>query len=119
MALIGGGVGITPVRALLEEMDGDIAVVYRVISEDDVIFGEELQALASRKGAALHVVAGDHRTDAGRDLLSPAHLQELVPDIAERDVYVCGPPAMADAVRGSALAARVPARNLHTERFAL
>ena len=67
VALIGGGVGITPVRALLEEMDGDIAVVYRVISEDDVIFGEELQALAARKGAALHVVAGDHRTDAGRE----------------------------------------------------
>jgi predicted ferric reductase len=119
VALIGGGVGIPPVRALLEEMDGDIAVVYRVISDDDVIFGDELQELAERKGAALHVVAGDHRSDEGRGLLSAAHLQELVPDIAERDVYVCGPPAMADAVRGSALAAHVPARNLHTERFAL
>jgi predicted ferric reductase len=119
VALIGGGVGITPVRALLEEMDGDIAVVYRVVGADDVIFGDELEELAGRKGAALHVVAGDHRTDEGRGLLSAAHLQELVPDIAERDVYVCGPPAMADAVRDSALAARVPSRNLHTERFAL
>jgi predicted ferric reductase len=119
VALIGGGVGITPVRALLEEMHGDVAVVYRVVTGDDVIFGEELRELAARNGAALHVVAGDHRTDEGRGLLSAAHLQELVPDIAEREVYVCGPPAMADAVRASALEAKVPSHYLHTERFAL
>ena len=34
-------------------------------------------------------------------LLSPEHLQQLVPDIAERDVYVCGPPAMTAATRAS------------------
>ena len=65
------------------------------------------------------MVAGDHRTDEGRGLLSTAHLLALIPDIAEREVYVCGPPAMADAVRASALGADVPARYLHTERFAL
>jgi predicted ferric reductase len=119
VALIGGGVGITPVRALLEQMDCDVTVVYRVISDDDVIFGEELQELEARKGAALHVVAGDHRTGEGRGLLSAAHLLELIPDIAEREVYVCGPPAMAEAVRSSALEAHVPSRYLHTERFAL
>jgi len=119
VALIGGGIGITPVRSLLEEMHGDIAVVYRVISDDDVILGEELHELATRRGAALHIVSGDHRTDEGRGLLSAAHLQELVPDLAEREVYVCGPPAMAEAVRASALEANVPSRYLHTERFAL
>ena len=119
VALIGGGIGITPIRSLLEEMDGDLAVVYRVISHDDVIFGEELRELAERKGAAVHVVAGDHLSPQGRDLLSPAHLQALVPDIAEREVYVCGPPAMADATRRSVRKANVPSRHIHTERFAL
>lgn len=119
VALIGGGIGIAPIRSLLEEMDGDLVIVYRVISHDDVIFGEEIRELAARKGAALHVVAGDHLSTEGRRLLTPTHLQVLVPDIAEREVYVCGPPAMADAARKSVLEARVPSRYVHTERFAL
>ncbi len=40
---------------------------------------------------ALYVV-GDHAAPGGELLLSPDHLHELVPDVAERDVYVCGPP---------------------------
>ena len=90
-----------------------------MISDDDVIFGDELRELAGRKGAALHIVTGDHRSDEGSRLLSPAHLQELVPDLAEREVYVCGPPAMADAARKSVRRAHVPSRYIHTERFAL
>jgi ferredoxin-NADP reductase len=94
-------------------------VVYRVLQEDDVIFGDELRALAARSGAVVHVVAGDHATPEGAHLLSPAYLRELVPDIGEREVYVCGPPAMADATRKSVRRAHVPSRFIHTERFAL
>jgi predicted ferric reductase len=119
VAMIAGGVGITPVRALLEEMPGgpgDIAVVYRVARDDDVILRSELDALAARRGAALHYVVGDHRD---RDPLSPEHLRALVPDIAERDVYLCGPPAMIDAIHASLRAAGVARRQIVTERFEL
>ena len=54
-----------------------------------------------------------------RDLLSPAHLEELVPDIADRDVYVCGPPGLVDRIVPSLREVAVPARQLHVERFAL
>ena len=100
-------------------MDGDLTIVYRVISESDVIFGDELSELAERKGAVVHVVAGDHTTPEGGALLSSDHLKALVPDIAEREVYVCGPPGMADAARRSVRGASVPSRYIHTERFAL
>jgi predicted ferric reductase len=121
VALIAGGVGITPIRALLEDMPGDpgdIAVVYRALRPEDVILRAELDELARRRGAELHYVVGDHR-DGGAELLSPEHLQQLVPDIAARDVYVCGPPAMTEATRASLDRSGVSGRQIFTERFAL
>jgi len=98
---------------------GDIDVVYRVIDEGDAILRDELEALASARGARLAVVAGDHRDSANRELLSAEHLRALVADIDERDVYVCGPPAMADGVVANLRALGVPRRQIHLERFAL
>ena len=117
MALIAGGVGITPIRALLESMPGgprDITVVYRALSAEDVILRDELDELAGRRGVEVHYVVGSHETD----LLSPAYLQTLMPDIAARDVYVCGPPAMVDATRISLGRSGVARQHIRTERFA-
>jgi predicted ferric reductase len=111
--LVAGGIGITPIRALLDELEGDVRVLYRVVSEDDVIFREELA------GRPVEVVTGDHATEEGARLLSPEHLRELVPDLAERDVFVCGPPSMAQAIARNVRKAGVPRRHVHTERFAL
>jgi predicted ferric reductase len=119
VALIAGGIGITPIRALAEEMDGDVVVLYRVLGPEDVVFADELTMLERSHGISVHVVAGDHATPAGRSLLSPAHLLELVPDLKDREVYVCGPPAMTEAISRSVRRANVPSRFVHVERFAL
>jgi predicted ferric reductase len=113
--LIAGGIGITPIRALLEELPGDPVVVYRVVSEGEALFVDELERLAP----TLHVVAGDHRDERHAALLSPSHLQQLVPDLAERDVFVCGPPAFTDLTRRNLRAAGVRRRRIHAERFVL
>jgi predicted ferric reductase len=117
--LIAGGIGITPVRALLEEMDGDLVALYRVVSADDLVFSDELDRIAEERGAVVNYVVGDHATAEGRDLLSPRHLRELVPDIAERDVFICGPVAMIDSIVPNLRHANVPRGHLHVERFAL
>jgi predicted ferric reductase len=118
LLLVAGGIGITPVRALLESIDGDVVVLYRVVRDDDIVFRSELEQIARQRGIAVHYVVGDHNGD-GRDLLSPAHLRELVPDITDREVFLCGPPAMTDAITRNLRAADVPRRAVHTERFAL
>jgi predicted ferric reductase len=117
--LIAGGIGITPVRALLERMEGDVVVLYRVVSRDDIVFAAELDRIASSRGVRIEYVVGDHRSAEARELLSPAHLESLVPDLAERDVYACGPPGMIDRIVPSLREAGVPRRQLHVERFAL
>ena len=117
--LIAGGIGITPVRALLEQMDGDVVALYRVVSDSDIVFGPELEELARSRGIKINYVVGDHAGTQGRHLLSPAHLRELVPDIGERDVYICGPVAMIDYIVPNLRTANVSRNHLHVERFAL
>ncbi len=116
--LIAAGIGITPIRALLEEMTGDLTLIYRAVREDDLIFRHELNRLA-RRGIKVHYAIGDHRLPEHRHLLSAPHLRDLVPDIAERDVYLCGPSAMMRSVKRTLRRIGVPKAAIHTDEFAL
>ncbi|GAA4548392.1 ferric reductase-like transmembrane domain-containing protein [Streptomyces collinus] len=117
--LIAGGVGITPVRAMLEEQaTGDVVVLYRVRSEADAVLLNEVRDLVALRGGRLHLLTG--RTgEGGTPPFGPDSLHRLVPDITERDVYVCGPPAMTRAVLAGLRDLRVPARQVHAEKFNL
>jgi predicted ferric reductase len=121
VVLIAGGIGITPIRALVEDMppDLDSALIYRVVRAEDVVFRHELDALARERGVALSYVVGDHTGAEGAYRLSPEHLRDLVPDIADREAYVCGPPAMMRATEANLRRAGVPRASIHSERFAL
>jgi predicted ferric reductase len=115
--LIAGGIGVTAIRSLMEDLDGPVTVLYRVRTEADAVLLPEIQALASSHDAQIHVLAG--RTRGGPPPFAPEALTALVPDIAERDVYVCGPPAMTTAVLRSLRELKIPKRQVHAERFAL
>ncbi|WP_210588841.1 ferric reductase-like transmembrane domain-containing protein [Streptomyces sp. GESEQ-35] len=117
--LIAGGVGITPVRAMLEEeAPGDVIVLYRVRSEADAVLLNEVRHLVALRGGRLHLLTG--RTgESGTPPFDPGNLHRLVPDITERDVYVCGPPAMTSTVLAGLRDLRVPARQVHAEKFGL
>jgi predicted ferric reductase len=120
--LIAGGIGITPIRALLEDeqMTGDIVVLYRVRDEAEAVLLGELRNLASMRGAHLHLVTG--RTGAGAPPFEPFgadNLRRMVPDVTARDTYVCGPTPMAEAVLRGLSALNVPTRQVHAEIFRL
>ncbi|MFJ8107198.1 ferric reductase-like transmembrane domain-containing protein [Streptomyces sp. NPDC096132] len=120
--LIAGGVGITPVRAMLEEeTTADVVVLYRVRSEADAVLLDEVRHLVALRGGRLHLLTGrTGRTGEGdTPPFAPDNLHRLVPDITERDVYVCGPPAMTRAVLAGLRDLRVPARQVHAEKFGL
>jgi ferredoxin-NADP reductase len=124
VALIGAGVGVTPLRALAEELPyapGDAVLLHRY--RGTPLFQRELEQLARDRGLEVVGLPG-HRRAPGSwlgDGIGPAtDLQALthwVPDLAERDVYVCGPDPWADDVRRTALAAGLPADRFHVESF--
>ncbi|WP_046734188.1 ferredoxin reductase family protein [Streptomyces humi] len=113
--LIAGGVGVTPIRALLEDLEGHAVVIYRVGSDRDAVLYDELRDLAVAKGAELHLVTGPPVPDR----LAARELARLVPDIADRDVFLCGPPPMMNAVLRSLGDLGVPKPQIHFERFSL
>jgi ferredoxin-NADP reductase len=117
--MIAGGIGITPLRAMLESIAGkagDICFVYRASHDDDVVFRAELTEIAARGGAQLRFVTGSRR-ELGRDPLATEALRANVPDLAEREVYLCGPAGMTAAVIKSLRALGVTRRHIHHESF--
>ncbi|MFC1418017.1 ferredoxin reductase family protein [Streptacidiphilus cavernicola] len=128
--LIAGGAGITPIRALYETLPGhgaDVVLLYRASREQDLVLYRELAAIAARRGFGLHPLVGPRgdgggdgrggRDGQGRDPLGAEELRRVVPDLREREVFLCGPAGMADAARRGLLLAGVPARRIHTEAF--
>jgi predicted ferric reductase len=124
VAFLAAGVGITPLRALAEELDyapGDAVLLYRFTERP--LFERELGVLARERGLQVLWLPGRRRSPRswlGRGVGAADDLAALrwwVPDIAERDVYVCGPGEWAEQVRRTAEAAGVPPDRFHAESF--
>ncbi len=125
VALLGAGVGITPLRALAEGLDyapGEVAILQRYT--DEPLFVDELEHLARTRGLEVLRLPGRRRAEGS--WLGPhvgtvddlAALRFWVPDIAERDVYVCGPEAWTDLVLHTLQEAGVSPDLIHLETFA-
>jgi ferredoxin-NADP reductase len=94
-ALLAGGIGITAVRSLLEDMPkrSQPIVVWRLSSPSEAALESEVRQLVERLGGRLNLLVGTRDEHPLQDSLG------LIPDIANRDVYVCGPEAFVnDAV---------------------
>jgi predicted ferric reductase len=127
VTLLASGIGITPMRALMEEIEhrrDELTLIYRASTESEMVFRHEIDAIAARTGARVYYVLG--RRAPGRDTWLPqsaAHLsdsqalRELVPDIAQHDVFICGADGWMDAAQEAALGAGVPQEHVHLERF--
>ena len=121
---ITAGSGITPVMSMLRSLVAQerlphVTHIHYAPHAYDVIFGQELQALAAQHPRyKLHLI---YTREPGETAGQARHfsadtLGALCPDWRHRDTWACGPQGLLDAVEAHWHDAGL-ARQLHTERF--
>jgi predicted ferric reductase len=130
--MVAGGIGITPIRALIESLAAagrDIVLLYSVKTANDLVFASELRALTahchfilSRHAANTdnteNKQAGEGKFGYERGRIDLRMLTRLVPDVREREVFICGPQPMMKAVAGALGELQVRKSSIHYEQFA-
>ena len=119
VVLVAAGVGIAPIRALLEDCGPQQSpiVIVRVRKEDDLAHRMELERLVASRNGTLHVLVGRRQVFARNDPFAPEVLRAWIPDIARRHVFVCGSASLESAVMKGMRRAGVPTDHVHHERF--
>jgi predicted ferric reductase len=124
--MVAGGIGITPIRALIESLSAsgrDIVLLYSVKSADDLVFASELRTMI----AHCHFILSRHSNSAEegdthvgheRGRIDTRMLARLVPDVQDREVFICGPRPMMKAVAAALGELRVRESSIHYEQFA-
>jgi predicted ferric reductase len=117
VVLVGGGIGVTPVRALLDEFKNSLPIdfIYRATRTEDLALKAELDQIAADSGGTIkiHYLVGsrsDHPMDA-------AHLAALVPGVRQSDIYICGPKPLVWAVIQAAEELGISHDRVHHEEF--
>ena len=117
MLMISAGSGVTPILAMLRELDrrdrlDDVVHVHSARTADDMIFGSMLRELAGRRSGYRLVEV--HTAEHAR--LAPGDLDEHCPDWQERTTFLSGPRELMDAVEAHYESHDLSHRLL-TERF--
>lgn len=121
---IAGGVGITPIISLLRKMGreapgSDAVLLYFNRDDRSIIFERELRRLAYLSGVRVHFFTDkpSRRSDITHDQLSQILLKRYVRDVADRETFICAPPAMIDIAQTHLHGLGLDPERLHTESF--
>ncbi len=115
--LVAGGTGVTPMRALLEELSqggrlNDVHLVHFAPTRERAIFAADFEALSSaHSGFQYHLV----ETRNGGERLTRSLLESFMPGNTDAQMHVCGPASLANALK--AIAAERAGAEVHTEVF--
>jgi xylene monooxygenase electron transfer component len=126
LLFVAGGSGFAPVKALLNELEASglarpVTLLFGAREQRDLYGQEIVRQMAAEWPAsfAFHPVLSNEAAGTSWQGLRgyvTQHLDNLVPDLADHDVYMCGPPAMLDAIIAR-VEGKVPRERLHFDRF--
>ncbi|MBW4467747.1 MAG: FHA domain-containing protein [Pegethrix bostrychoides GSE-TBD4-15B] len=127
LLLLSAGSGITPMISMTQWLcdtasDLDVIFLHSARSPQDLIFRQQLEALAAQH-PNLKLAVTLTRSSHGQAWLgysghlSSAMLQSIAPDLQERWVYVCGPAAFMDAAKTLLAELKFPMQHYFAESF--
>jgi predicted ferric reductase len=118
--LVGGGVGVTPLRAIAETLDGsegDVIFLQRASDAAGLLMQDELVKMDDERKIIYIPVLGKRGKTPKEDPMYPGRLRQMIPDLDEREVFICGSPSMARSTIKNLRKAGIPWRRIHTELF--
>ena len=128
MLFIGAGSGITPILSMSRWIadtasNVDVKLLASFKSPPEIIFRKEFEMLSARNRGfqvAVTVTSGWHGSDfwtgfTGR--INHHMLNMFVPDLHERDVFLCGPEPFADSAKNTLRDLGYDMSRFHTESF--
>jgi len=125
LVFVAGGIGITPIRAMLGELASasdkrDLTLFYSAKSAGELVFKYELESLAKRLKLKMHYIVTDgSMPEAQSEMLTGIDIKHTLGKLAKTDFYVCGPPAMMQAIKQGLVAEGVLKTDIHYEQFSL
>lgn len=124
---ISAGSGVTPLMSMTRALvdvgeDRDVIFLHAARSPDDIIFRDELATMArrARKLRLATICESDAPLtswDGRRGRLTSTMLQEIAPDLVDREIFVCGPGPFMKATHDMLAALGHDPRRYHEESF--
>ncbi|MGS0685386.1 ferredoxin reductase family protein [Nakamurella sp. GG22] len=134
--LIAAGVGVTTMRGIAEAVLAEpaamghrgfrrpsVVVLHRIRSGADALFVREFGQLAAGGHLRGFSLVG-HRSEVSgwwggdRQVDPAAALTQLVPDLSDREIYLCGPGPWMTQVKQTLGELKIPSTSVHAEEFA-
>ena len=115
--LIAAGIGVTALRALLEDLPrgSQPVVILRASRPEDLVLGSEVRGLVKHAHGWYHELVGSREEVS----INGRTLRRLVPDLDRRDIYICGPEGFVTGVADLVRWLGIPDEAIHHEAFAL
>ncbi len=126
IAFISGGIGITPIRSMCKfasdmNLKLDIILLYANNSVKDIAFREDFERMQEDYNS-LHVThvlcEKDMEFSCVVGRINADIIKKEIPDFSDRSFFLCGPPSMVDAIKGTLTQGlKLAAERIVTENF--
>jgi len=124
LALIAGGIGITPFRSMIKylidaNIASDIVVLYVVSNPQEFAYVQELRDAAAVGVKTIPIVTDLAYRAKGvvSAKVTPELISQLIPDYNERMFYISGPNTMVDACKKYIRDLGIARRHIKTDHF--
>ena len=125
IGMLSGGIGITPLRSMCRYctdmgLDSKITLLYGNRTEKDIVFRKELEEMQKQNKnlKAVFTVGEPSESWTGyTGRINAAMIAKETPDYKERTFYICGPPAMVEAMENLLKDLSVPQEKIKKENF--